>query len=187
MVNGPSDKFDSLLDVLEQLQRKTGELEVQREELRSKVSGKQADTFHVCRTAWQRLRDAPDDQRERVRSRLRAAIAAMIDRFDVTIERDGMLRHVLVEVYLKGMSDPWYVYFVGRGLQSAWISIGSGMSSYDLKELKEARYIPFKWKNIPRAGETDLACPAPIVKGVPSEIGDIVDRVVSRSGSHQKK
>ena len=110
----------------------------------------------------------------------------MIDRFDLTIEQDGMLRHVLVEVYVKGMSDPWYVYFVARGLQSAWISIGDGMDDFDLETLKEARYVPFNWKNIPKAGETDLAFPAPIVKGVSSEIDDILDRVASRSGGRRK-
>ncbi len=186
MVNGPSDEFDNLLDVLEQLKRRAGELQAQREELQAKIHGSQAGTFQAYRTAWQRMTEAPDDQRERVRSRLRAGIAAMVDRFDVTIEPDGMLRHVLVEVYLKGVSDAWYVYFVTRGLQSAWLSIGGGKEEIDLQTLKDKRYAPFKWKSIPKAGETDLACPAPIVRGVPSEIGDILDRVTGRSGTHQK-
>ena len=179
MVDGPSDKFDSLLNVLEQLQEKVSELESHREELKGKVHGSRADTFQTYQTAWQRLREVPDDQKERVRSRLRTAIVAMIDRIDMTLERDGRLSHVLVKIYLKGASDPWYVYFVTRGLKSAWISIG-GWADVDLQTLKEARYLPFSWRNIPEAGETDLAAGAPIVKGMPSEINDILDRVRKR-------
>jgi hypothetical protein len=187
MVDGPSDKFDSLLNVLEQLQEKVGELKAQREELQVKVHGSRADIFQTYQTAWQKLREVPDDQKERVRSRLRTAIAAMIDRIDITIDRDKRLSHVLIKIYLKGMSDPWYVYFVAQGLKSAWISIGGGMDDVDLDTLKDARYTPFSWRNIPKAGETDMAVGAPIVKGVPSEINDILDRVTNKSGGNQEE
>jgi len=57
----------------------------------------------------------------------------------------------------------------------------------DLNTSKEARYVPFSWKNIPKAGEADMAVGAPIVKGVPSEINDIMDRVTNKSGGNQEE
>jgi DNA invertase Pin-like site-specific DNA recombinase len=186
MVDGPPDKFDSLLSVLGKLQEKVGELKAQREELRGKVQSGRINTLQTYRTAWQRLGEVPDDQKEYARSRLRTAIAAMVDRIDITPERDGILCHVLVKIYLKGASDPWYIYFVARGLKSAWISIG-GWADVDLQSLKEARYVPFSWKNIPKACEADMAVGAPIVNGVPSEINDILDHVTNSPTGDQKE
>jgi hypothetical protein len=47
------------------------------------------------------------------------------------------------------------------------MSIGEWVDA-DLKTPKEARYVPFSWRNIPKVGETDMAIGAPVVKGVPS-------------------
>jgi len=172
LVEGSSGKFDSMLDLLEQLAAKARELEARREELKAKLHDGQRNVFRTYRTAWQRLREAPLDKREGLRTRLKTAIAAMVDRFEVTMEQNGLVRHVLVKVHAKGRGGPWYVYFVVRGLRSAWLSIG-GRADADLETLREARYVPFSWKNIPKADETDMAIPAPAVKGVLSDTGAV--------------
>jgi hypothetical protein len=166
LVDGPTDGFEATLGLLERLKRKTKELEATRELLKAKLHGSRAGGHQAFRTAWQKMRQAPADQRERLRSRLKAAIPSIVDRLDVTIEPDGAVRHVLVTVRQKGLPGTSHIYFVVRGTKSVWLSIGSG-GKVDLAKLRKARYVPFSWEDIPRADETDMPVPAPIVKGTP--------------------
>jgi hypothetical protein len=166
LVDGSTDRFGAMLDLLEQLKAKAKELGASREALKAKLHGSRAGGHQAFRTAWQKLWEAPTDQRERLRSRLKAAISSVVERLDVTIEPDGKVRHVLVMVRQKGLTDTSHIYFVARGPKSAWLSIGSG-GNVDLAKLRKARYVPFSWKAIPRANETDLPVPAPLAKGTP--------------------
>jgi len=168
LIDGSSKEFDSVLPVLEQLDVNVRELESRREELRAQFHGGQDHTLQTYRTAWQRLREAPPDQRERLRSKLKLAISRLVDRFELSMEKEGVVIHVLVKVHADGRADPWYIYFVVRGRRSVWLSIGGGMD-IDLKKLKRARYVPFSWRNIPMASETDMATPAPVVKELQSD------------------
>jgi hypothetical protein len=162
LVDGPTERFEAMLDLLEQLKGKAKELGASREALKAKLHGSPAGGRQAFQTAWQKLREAPADQRERPRSRLKAAIPSVVDRLEVTLEPDGPVRHVLVTVRQKGLSGTSHIYFVARGPRSAWLSIGSGGDA-DLAKLRKAWYVPFSWKGIPRADETDLPVPAPLV------------------------
>lgn len=166
LVDGPTERFEAMLDLLEQLKANAKELGATREALKAKLHGSRAGGRQAFRTAWQKMLEAPADQLERLRSRLKAAIPSVVDRLDVTIEPDGKVRHVLATVSQKGLPGTSHIYFVARGPKSAWLSIGSG-GKVDLAKLRKARYVPFSWKGIPRADETDMPVPAPLVKGTP--------------------
>ena len=73
---------------------------------------------------------------------------------------------MLVKIHAARAAGTSHVYFVVRGAKSAWLSVGTG-GEVHLTKLRKARYVPFSWKEIPRANETDLPAPAPLVKGTP--------------------